>query len=254
MAKISACVISYNEEHKIEDCLKSLQAVADEIILVDSNSTDATRGIAAAYADEIYIQDFLGHVQQKNHAVAKASHDWILSLDCDERLSPELQESILSQKAALGQGPNAYQMARKTFYIYRWLEHCWYPDFKVRLFDRRHGEWGGTNPHDKVIVKEGSVETLNGDILHYSFDSVSDHLKTLDNFTEIAAHELIEQGKNPGPLTPLTHASWTFFKLYILKRAFLDGFAGLTASVLSFMHVYVKYAKAITYRKQRSKT
>ena len=249
MPKISACIISFNEEAKIEDCLQSLMPVADEIVLVDSLSSDRTLEIAREYTDNIFEQKFLGHIEQKNLAVEKASNDWIISLDCDERLSYELQRSILAVKAKLDDA-DAYCMSRKTFYVYRWLNHCWYPDVKTRLFNRNSARWGGTNPHDHVITDGSHIVRLDGDIHHYSFDSISDHLQTIDKFTEIGADELIRKNKSFNLLSPLTHASWIFIKLYILKRGFLDGFAGLTVSVLSYMHVYIKYSKALIKRRQ----
>ena len=249
MPKISACIISYNEEKKIEACLQSLQRVADEIIVVDSLSTDRTREIASKYTDRIFEQKFLGHIEQKNLAVDKASHEWILSLDCDERLSEQLQQSILAVKERLDDA-DAYCMSRKTYYVYRWLNHCWYPDIKTRLFNRGTSRWGGTNPHDHIETQGSNIVRLEGDIHHYSFDSISDHLQTIDKFTEIGADELIRKNKRFNMLSPLTHASWVFIKLYILKRGFLDGFAGLTVSILSYMHVYVKYSKALIKRRQ----
>ncbi len=252
MPKISACIISFNEEKKIEDCLKSLQGVADEIVVVDSLSTDRTLEIAARYTDRIYHQAFLGHIEQKNLAVEKARYDWILSLDCDERLSDELRQSILRQKDRLDDA-DAWRMARKTFYVYRWLHHCWYPDIKVRLFNRKTAHWGGTNPHDHVVCEGGNIVRLEGDIHHYSFDSLSDHLKTIDHFTEIGAREMVRRNKRVHLWSPLSHASWTFIKLYVLKRGFLDGFAGLTVSVLSWMHVFVKYSKAYILYRQAEK-
>ena len=255
MAKISACVISYNEEKKIEDCLKSLLPVVDEIIIVDSLSNDDTLNIAEKYSDKIFHQEFLGHIEQKNLAVSKASHDWILSLDCDERLTEELQQSILSIKDDLDTGQlDAYQMARKTFYVYRWLNHCWYPDKKIRLFNKNTARWGGTNPHDRVVTDGTNISLLNGDILHYSFDSISDHLKTIEHFTEIGADEIVKKNKSVSVFSPITHASWTFLKLYVFKRGFLDGFAGLVVSVLSYMHVFIKYSKArIKYKQVKQK-
>jgi glycosyltransferase involved in cell wall biosynthesis len=250
MPKISACIISFNEEKKIEDCLKSLQSVVDEIIVVDSLSTDKTLEIVAKYTDKIFEQKFLGHVEQKNLAVSKASHDWILSLDCDERLSAQLQDSIKNIKNNLSLY-DAYKMPRKTFYVYRWLNHCWYPDKKVRLFDKNKARWGGTNPHDKVIVSSDNIQELKGDILHYSFDSVSAHIQTLDKFTEIGAQEIIKKGKKVSVWSPLLHAKWTFVRMYLVRGGFLDGFAGLVASILSFMHAFVKYSKVLVY--QRSK-
>jgi len=251
MAEISACIISYNEEKKIEDCLKSLDGIVDEIILVDSLSTDRTVEIASKYTPHIYDQKFLGHIEQKNLAVSKAKHDWILSLDCDERLSDELRASICKIKEQL-ETADAYKMARKTFYIYRWLSHCWYPDMKVRLFNKNCAKWGGTNPHDKVMVDSERMGYLRGDILHYSFDTVSSHIQTLDKFSEIGANEIIKRGKKVSVFSPFTHGFWIFFRMYFLKKGFLDGFAGLLASVLSFVHVFVKYSKVLV-RQWKSK-
>jgi hypothetical protein len=249
MPKISACIISFNEEKKIDDCLKSLEGVVDEIIVVDSLSKDKTVEIAGRYTDRIVQQKFLGHVQQKNLAVSHSNNDWILSLDCDERLSQPLIKAICEIKDDLDKF-DAYSMARKTFYVYRWLEHCWYPDKKVRLFNKQKAKWGGINPHDKVEVNSRKIKTLSGDILHYSFDSISEHIQTLDKFTEIGANEIIKRNKRVSIFSPFTHAYWAFIRIYILKRGFLDGFAGLVVSVLSFMHVFVKYCKVIFLRRQ----
>lgn len=243
MPKISACVISFNEEKKIEDCLKSLQPLVDEIVVVDSVSQDRTVEIARRFTERVINQPFLGYVEQKNFAVDQASHDWILALDCDERISPELRRSIEAIRGRLDEH-DAFRMARRTFYVYRWINHCWYPDAKVRLFDRRKARWGGVNPHDRVEVSTKDVAWLDGDILHYSFDSISAHLSTIDRFTEIGARELLARGRKVGVLTPLSHGLWTFIKVYFIKRGFLDGFAGFTVAVLSFMHAFVKYSKA----------
>ncbi len=248
MAKISACIISFNEEKKIEDCLKSLLDIADEIIVVDSNSSDRTVKIAEKYTDKVIQQDFLGYIEQKNFAIQQASHDWILSLDCDERLSPELQKSLLAIKNDITQA-DAYKMPRKTFYVYRWLNHCWYPDLKTRLFNKHTAHWGGTNPHDHIISNGDNIKQLDGDIYHYSFDSISDHLQTIDKFTEIGAQELIKKNKSFNMLSPITHSLWLFIKIYFVKRGFLDGYAGFLVATLSFMHVFIKYNKAIIMRK-----
>jgi len=252
MAKISACIISFNEEKKIEDCLKSLVDIADEIIVVDSNSSDSTVEIAKKYTDKVITQDFLGYIEQKNFAIQQASHDWILSLDCDERLSPELQQSMLAIKHDITQA-DAYKMPRKTFYVYRWLNHCWYPDVKTRLFNKHTAHWGGTNPHDHIITNGDNIRQLDGDLYHYSFDSISDHLQTIDKFTEIGAEELIKKNKSFNMFSPMTHSLWIFIKIYFIKRGFLDGYAGFLVATLSFMHVFIKYNKAIIIRKtQRS--
>lgn len=253
MPKISACIISYNEEQNIGDCLKSLEGIADEIVVVDSFSTDRTVEIASAYTDSIYHEKFEGYIEQKNLAVSKAEHDWILSLDCDERLSPELASSILAIKERLDEQQLAYRMPRKTFYVYRWLNHCWYPDKKVRLFNKHKAHWGGINPHDKIIVEEGKISDLRGDLQHYSFNSISDHLQTIDKFSEIGAREIIASGKNVSLFDPLTHAIWTFTRLYFIKRGFLDGLAGFIVSVLSFMHTFVKYNKVLVHQRMPEK-
>lgn len=247
MAKISACIISYNEEQKIEDCLKSLEGVVDEIIVVDSLSTDKTKEIIKKYTDKIYDQKFLGHVEQKNLAVEKAGNDWILSLDCDERLTDELKKSILKIKNNL-ENADAYRVARRTFYVYRWLNHCWYPDLKVRLFNRKTAKWGGTNPHDRVEVAGNNIVTLDGDMQHYSFNSISEHIQTLDSFTEIGANEIIKKNKKVSIISPWTHGLWTFLKLYVFKKGFMDGYAGLVVSVLSGMHAFIKYNKVLFKR------
>ncbi len=242
MAKISACIISFNEEAKIGDCIRSVQGVADEIVVVDSCSTDRTREIAQELGARVIEQPFLGYIEQKNFAVDQASHEWILALDCDERLSGPLRDAIRAGKDTLQPG-TAYQMSRKTFYVNRWLDHCWYPDRKVRLFHRSQGRWGGVNPHDRVEVQGADIVTLPGDILHLSFDSISDHVQTIDRFTEIGAREAFARGKRATRLDPFIHGAATFGKQYLLKRGFLDGFPGLTACALSGVHAYVKYSK-----------
>ena len=253
MPKISACIISFNEEQNIEDCLKSLENVADEIVVVDSFSTDRTVEIASRYTDSIYHEEFVGYIEKKNLAVSKAKHDWILSLDCDERLSPELSSSILAIKEKLDEQQLAYRMPRKTFYVYRWLNHCWYPDKKVRLFNKHKAHWGGINPHDRVIVGEGSISDLAGDLQHYSFNSISDHLQTMDKLSEIGAREIIASGRHVSLFDPLTHGLWTFIRLYFFKRGFLDGLAGFIVSVLSSMHAFVKYSKVLVHQRMSDK-
>ena len=242
MPALSACVITFNEESKIAACLGSLVGVADEIVVVDSESTDDTVAIAARFTDRIITQPFLGYVAQKNFTVDCASHDWILSLDADEQLSDELRSEILEEKHTLG-AHAGYDMPRRTFYVDEWMDHCWYPDRKIRLFDRRRGRWGGTDPHDSWRVTEGSVKSLRGDILHRSFDSVSEHLQTIDRFSEIAARELFRQGRRVSVLSPVVHGAAAFVRLYLVRRGFLDGFGGLVVSLLSATATFTRYAK-----------
>jgi glycosyltransferase involved in cell wall biosynthesis len=242
MAKITACVVAKDEEEKIGACLESLAGVADEMVVLDSGSTDRTLEIARAHGATVAHQDWLGMAEQKNAAVALASHDWILNLDCDERLSPALAASIKAEKERLGRAP-AYWLERRTRYVYRYLDHAWYPERRVRLYDRTRCKHEGHGPHDHVVVTGGEAQELAGDILHDSFDSISDHLRTIDAYTELAARELVAQGRRVGPLTPFLRGAWTGFRVYVLKRGFLDGFAGASAAFLSGVHVFAKYAK-----------
>lgn len=252
MPKISAYVISFNEELKIEACLESLRGAVDEVVLVDSGSTDRTLELAAPLVDRVVHQPFLGYVEQKNFALDQTSHCWVLNLDCDERLSPELARSI--EAIRTGEPEHAaYELTRKTFYVYRWLEHTWYPERRVRIFDKRRGRHAGVNPHEKVKILGGSTGRLDGDLLHYSFDSVGDHIDTLQRFTTTGARELLAKGKSFHLLSPMTHSTWVFFKLYLLRLGFLDGFAGLCVAVLSATHVFTKYAKALTWRWQEQR-
>jgi len=241
LAKISAVIISYNEEKKIGDCIKSLQPVADEILVVDSLSDDDTVKISKSLKARIINQKFLGYIEQKNFAVKKAKYDWVLSLDCDERLSEELLESIRSIKNDLPEA-GGFVFNRKTFYIYKWLNHCFYPDRRVRLFHRKSASWGGVNPHDYVVVQKGEVKPLKGDILHYSFDSIQDHLKTIERFSLIGARELIRQNKKAGVFTPTLRGLVAFFRMYVFKLGFLDGYAGFVACFLSGVHAFAKYS------------
>ncbi len=245
MPKISACIISLNEGTRIEGCLESLVGVVDEVILVDSGSTDDTVAIAERHGVRIIHQEWLGMGAQKALAYSLARHDWILNLDCDERLTQELAESITE---ALGQQPqhSAFEMPRKSFYIYRWLDHCWYPEWRTRLFDRRSCEVRGVDPHEHVEVLQGTTGQLSGDLQHYSFASLSDHLQTVDRYTTISAQRLIDEGRRVSILTPLTRGAWTFFKLLVIKRAFLDGLAGICVALLSGIHSFLKYAKVLT--------
>ncbi len=237
--KISAAIITFNEEAKIADCLKSLYWV-DEIVVVDSHSADRTREIAASFPKTRVIErDWPGHVKQKNIALDETSNEWALSLDADERVSEKLREEIL----AVMQNPKAdgYAMPRRVYYINRWIKHCgWYPARKVRLVKKSLARWGGTDPHDTLRVT-GKVENLNGDLYHLSFDSIYSHFRTIDNFTRVAAQEAFKEGKKSTVIDVTLRPLFTFVKMYFLKLGFLDGIPGLILCVLSAFHTYTKY-------------
>lgn len=241
---VTVCVITLNEEHTIEACLASVP-FADEVIVVDSHSTDRTRETATACGARVIERDWPGHIEQKNFAIDQASHPWVLCLDADERLSPELQTAVLAalERAGADDAPAGFTCNRRTWYLGRWIGHGgWYPDRKLRLFDRRRGRWGGTNPHDHVHV-DGPVEHLPGDLLHYSYDSISDHLRTIDLFTTIAAREKFKQGRRGGVLPLLLRPGWKFLRMYVFRAGFLDGRAGLLVALLGSYYVFLKYAK-----------
>lgn len=239
--KLSVCVVAMNEESKIADCLRSAD-FADEWIVVDSHSTDRTREIAASLGAQVTERDWPGHVEQKNFALSRAAHDWVLCLDADERVSPELRASILSALSAASP-PEGYSCARRTWYLGRWIRHGgWYPDRKVRLFRRSAGRWAGVNPHDRVEVT-GRVEPLSGDLLHFSYDSISDHLRTIDAFTSIAAREKHAAGVRAGLGGLLLHPAGKFVRMYLLRAGFLDGVPGFAVAVSGAYYVFLKYAK-----------
>lgn len=255
MEKISVCIIGYNEEKKIEDCLRSVAGVADEIVYVDSHSNDSTVEIVKKYTSKIFYKKFLGHVQQKDYAVSCASHDWVLALDCDERLSPELRDMIAKEKPHLNaQKISGYRFKRLTFYVYRWIRHSgWYPDHKVRLFHKKYCAWQGENPHDRVVCESGNVKTVNADILHYSFDSIDDHLKTIMAFSEIGAREAFAKGRKSGPFTIIFRTLWVAIHKVFIKFSFLDGTAGLIITGLSMAATWTKYSKLYIMQKDEKK-
>lgn len=242
--KISAVIITYNEEKNIGRCLESLHGMVDEILVVDSFSTDGTRGICESFGVRFVENPFEGHIQQKNFAMNLASNDWVLSLDADEALTPELRHEISS--ISTEELEMAFAVRRLTSFCGQWIKHCgWYPDKKIRLWNRNNGEWGGQNPHDKVLLKNnGRIRVLNGDMLHYSFYSIEQHVQTIQKFSSIAAQSAFDNGKRANLLVNiLLGPAFTFFKKYFLQLGFLDGYYGLIISVNTAYSRYLKYIK-----------
>ena len=237
---LSAVIITYNEEKNIEKCLSALKGVADEIIVLDSFSTDATEAICKRF-DVIFVQHpFDGHIEQKNRAISYTKYDYVLSLDADEVLSEELKQSILQAK--LNFDTDGYFFNRINNYCGCWIKHCgWYPDRKLRLWNKNKGAWGGTNPHDVFIMQPGTTQKmLKGDLLHYSYHSISDHLDQINKFTKIAAYQRFKKSKKISVFEILIHPLITFFKKYFLKKGFLDGYYGFIISVLSAYGSFLK--------------
>lgn len=243
MEKLSVVIITYNEERNIRRCLESVKQVADEIIVVDSLSTDATKEICTEF-DVVFIeQKFLGYIEQKNHALTHAKYDYVLSLDADEALSDILENSILRVKE--GYSVAGYSMNRLTNYCGKWVHHCgWYPDRKLRLFNRKLGNWGGINPHDEFFFKEKEKTIhLEGDLLHYSYYTLSDHHKQVDRFTDIAADAYFENGKKVSLLKLWLSPVVKFIRDYFFQLGFLDGATGFRISYVSAGATYKKYRK-----------
>lgn len=244
MTKISAVIITKNEERNIERCLKSLQGVADEIIVVDSFSTDRTKEICVAFGAQFIQHIFEGHIEQKNWALEQAKYAHILSLDADEELSERLRESILKVKE--NWTCDGYCFNRLTNYCGNWIRHgSWYPDVKIRLWERKKGKWGGINPHDCLIMTENAtVKHLKGDLLHYSYYSINQHISQINTFTDIGAAEAYKKGKkSPSLFMILLRAKWKFVSDYILKLGFLDGYAGFLVCKYSSLATFSKYVK-----------
>lgn len=244
MIQLSAVIISYNEERNIARCLDSIKEIADEIIVVDSFSTDKTVDICTSYGAKVTQNKFEGHIQQKNYSLEKASFPFVLSLDADEVLSDELKKSIVSVKSQWKY--DGYEMNRLTNYCGAWIRHCsWYPDRKIRLFDIRKGRWTGVNPHDRYALNDSiaPVGYLHGDILHYSYYSISGHVKQVDYFTEISARVLFEQGRKASFMRLLASPLLRFVRDYVIKRGFLDGYYGFIVCMISSHSVFLKYAK-----------
>ncbi len=243
VTKISVTIITYNEEAHISRCLDSVSDVADEILVVDSHSSDRTCKIAESHGARVIRHAFKGHIQQKNFAVENAKYDFILSLDADEAISVDLIQSILKVKNQGAQ--DAYQCNRLNNFCGRWIKHgLWYPDKKIRLFDRKLGKWGGTNPHDKVIMKpEATIQKLKGDLLHYTVSSVREYIGQVNKFSSIQASELLQKNKRVSFIHLYIKPLYKFILAYILRLGFLDGWRGFCIASGQAWGIYLRYVK-----------
>ncbi len=239
--KVTATVITLNEERHIAEALESL-SWADEIVVVDSGSTDATVEIARRYTERVVVADWPGYAAQKNRAAAEASHDWVFSLDADERVTPELARAI---DRVRGRAPEArgFRVARRAWYVDRWVRHSgWYPDWQVRLYDRREARFAGDFVHESVKV-EGAVGTLDGDLLHYTVESLSDHHARIDRYTTLAAEALAVRGRRFSAARAIMQPPITFLQTYLLKQGFRDGAAGLAIAGFAAYYVFLRQVK-----------
>lgn len=247
MVKLSVVIITFNEEKNIARCLESVKEIADEIVVLDSYSTDRTPEICRQYNVKFAQHAFDGHIEQKNRAVTHASNPHVLSLDADEALDDTLRESIRRVKNDFSK--QGYYMNRLTNYCGHWVRHCgWYPDRKLRLWDSRRGRWTGINPHDRYELAGGDAQAgyLTGNILHYSYYSVNDHYRQVEYFTNIASRAYFEKGR-PAPWYKLiVNPAAKFIDHFLLKRGFLDGKAGFLISRISAYATWLKYKKLRT--------
>jgi glycosyltransferase involved in cell wall biosynthesis len=242
MVKISATIITYNEERNIVRAIESLRC-CDEIVVVDSGSNDRTVELATNLGARVVENPWPGYSSQKNFASQQAVNDWILSIDADESLSEALEGEIWQIKK---NGPryDGYTVPRLAQYLGRWILHSgWYPDRKVRLFNRQQARWVGEYVHESVQV-DGRVGHLKSNLLHFTCSSLSEHLKTMDQYTTLAAEQIVAQKKPIGARNLLVQPIWAFVKAYFLQRGYLDGTEGLAIAYMAAMYNFVKYAKA----------
>jgi glycosyltransferase involved in cell wall biosynthesis len=250
--KISATIITFNEEKKLEFCIKSLLGVADEIIVVDSYSTDQTETICRKYPVKFYLHQFTDYVSQKNYATSLATHDHIVSLDADERLSKELQDAILEIKKNWDSETDGFIVKRFNNYCGKWMHFSgWYPENKIRLWDRRKGKWEGTLVHEVVKIQSGNVKRLKGHLLHYAYLTVDEHIKQVYTFADMAARAKYKNGvKANFFINVLLSPLFRFIKTYVFQLGFLDGYYGFIFCAASSSMTFFKYIKLYEYNRK----
>jgi glycosyltransferase involved in cell wall biosynthesis len=239
-SKLSACIITFNEADRIEACLRSLD-FCDEIIVVDSHSSDRTRELAAAAGARVIERDWPGYRSQKQFAVDAAQHDWVLCLDADERVTNALRTEVMALRTAGFPAAAGWSVPRITDYFGKFLRHGnAYPDRLVRLFDRRRGGWHGMEIHENTRI-DGTVRRLSGHLEHYSYRSLSDHLNRMQRYADLMAQALYERGKRCGIAPVVLNPLWRFFRGYLLRLGFLDGWRGLVFALVEANYVRRKY-------------
>jgi glycosyltransferase involved in cell wall biosynthesis len=248
MIKITACVITYNEEKNIRRCLEALRDVADEIIVIDSFSEDTTVEISESLGATVIQRPFTGYGEQKLFAQQQAANKWVLSIDADEVLSEQLRKTILGVKA----NPKftAYKMNRLTNYCGKWIRHCgWYPDSVLRLWNTEKGSMVVHTVHEGVVMhdQEEVIGHLKGDLLHYSYNTISDHLSKMQLYTELGARADVERGKKTSLFKLVLGPKWQFFVDFVLRLGFLDGYYGYIVCRNSAFASFIKYAKIRQY-------
>lgn len=241
-ATVSAIIVCFNEQDRIQDCLESV-SWCDEIVVVDSFSTDRTPEICRRYTDRFIQRQWMGYRDQKAYAHSQASKDWVLLVDSDERVTAELKEEVVSALATEDGQYAGYAVPRLVYYLDRWWwRGGWYPDYDVRLFRRERASWGGSDPHEKILVN-GPVRRLRHPLHHYSYRNIDDHVQRINRFTSISSKELRKEGGRWRLSDALLRPFVRFFRSYVLKRGFMEGFAGFYVAVTAAVYVFLKYAK-----------
>lgn len=241
---LSISIISCNEEANIRRCLASVAGLAEEIVVVDSGSTDHTREIATEFGALVRHQDWLGHRDQKNVALSLCTQPWVLALDCDEEVSQELRGSIERFFA----GGDAERLAgawmpRKVWFLGRWITHGdWYPDRKLRLFRRDKARWGGSSEHDRIEL-DGLATVLAGDLLHYSFKDIRRYISKINIYSDAFLERQLAEGARWSLADCLFRPCWRFFRAYILRLGFLDGFPGFWIATATAFFAFVRYSR-----------
>lgn len=250
MNGLSVVIITYNEEKNIRRCIASVSKVADEITVLDSFSSDDTVNVAASLGAVVSQSGFAGYIEQKNKAIALATHQHVLLLDADEALSVELANEILREKKSFAF--KAYCMKRSNIFCGTAIQHgLWYPDKKLRLFDKRYGSCGGLNPHDKIIMQKGTaIKYLKGAIVHSTFNSVKEYQLRNEQISTIAAQAIFDAGIKKSPLKIIASPLWTFINGYFLRMGFLEGYKGFLIAVLTAQQSYLKYHKLRQLQRQ----
>lgn len=238
---VSLCIITRNEEANLRRCIASVP-FADEVVVLDSGSDDGTAGLARALGAKVWVEEFRGHVRQKQRAVALARHPWVLCLDADEELSPdlavEIERALTGEVMAVG-----YELPRKTYYLGAFIEHGgWWPEYRLRLFDRRRGGWTGNDPHDRVEV-DGEVRRLHAPLFHYNYRDLRHHLQKVNDYTTIMAEGLVARGRRFAYRDLLFRPPARFLRMFVWRRGFLDGWRGLVIACVGSFYVFLKYAK-----------
>ncbi len=240
--RISAAVICRDEERNIEDCLRSV-SWCDDIVVVDSGSSDRTVELARKHASRVIHQDWLGYVAQKNVALEQASGDWVICIDADERCTPELREAV--EREAPGADPSlaGFEVRRHVMYLGRWINHGgWYPDWKLRVARKGRARWGGTDPHDK-LVPDGPVRRLDAEIHHFTYRDFAHQIRIINHFSDVTAEGLEKEGRRPSFLKALFHPPAKFFGCYVCRLGFLDGFPGFAIAAASAFYVFARQVK-----------